>query len=141
MFTRRRDTMHLRNKTVVGVVSGSLLLAGLLVRGQQALQAQDQPKGDQGKTSQQKIQPTPLPAALDPADPAITVWMRPASPPARSTPQPTPANVPPPGPQTAEQPAQPSEQGRTGEVRKSGGGFMIRVQSDEVTLQATVIDQ
>jgi VWFA-related protein len=128
--------MHLRNKTVVGVVSGSLLFAGFFVRSQQALQAQDQ-----GKASQQKIQATPLPADVDPNDPAVPVWMRSASPRASSTPQPTPANVPPPGQQPAQQPAQPSQQGKAGEVTKSGGIFTIRVQSDEVTLQATVIDQ
>jgi Ca-activated chloride channel homolog len=128
--------MHLRNKTVVGVVSGSLLFAGFFVRSQQALRAQDQ-----GKASQQKIQATPLPADVDPNDPAVPVWMRPASPRASSTPPPTPANVPPPGQQPAQQPAQPSQQGRAGEVTKSGGIFTIRVQSDEVTLQATVIDQ
>src|SRR5262245_5088370 len=136
MFIRRRDTMHLRNKTVVGVVSGSLLFAGFFVRSQQALRAQDQ-----GKASQQKIQATPLPADVDPNDPAVPVWMRTAGPRASSTPPPTPANVPPPGQQPAQQPAQPSQQGRAGEVTKSGGIFTIRVQSDEVTLQATVIDQ
>ena len=128
--------MHLRNKTVVGVVSGSLLFAGFFVRSQQALRAQDQ-----GKASQQKIQATPLPADVDPNDPAVPVWMRTAGPRASSTPPPTPANVPPPGQQPAQQPAQPSQQGRAGEVTKSGGIFTIRVQSDEVTLQATVIDQ
>src|SRR5215470_3545564 len=107
MFIRRRDTMHLRNKTVVGVVSGSLLFAGFFVRSQQALQAQDQ-----GKASQQKIQATPLPADVDPADPAVPVWMRPSSPRASSTPPPTPANVPPPGQQPAQQPGQPPDKGK-----------------------------
>src|SRR5262249_27675862 len=103
MFIRRRDTMHLRNKTVVGVVSGSLLFAGFFGRSQQVLQAQDQ-----GKASQQKIQAAPLPADIDPNDPAVPVWTRPSSPRASSTPQPTPANVPP-GQQPAQQPGQPSD--------------------------------
>jgi Ca-activated chloride channel homolog len=127
--------MHLRNKTVVGVVSGSLLAVGFFLRANDPVQAQDK-----DKDNQRKVQATPLPADVDPNDPALPVWMRPGSPhaTASSTPAPAPANVPP--GQQPQQP-QPADQSKAGEVTRSGTGFRIRVQSDEVTLQATVIDQ
>src|SRR5215831_9077449 len=131
MFTRRRVTMHLRNKTVVGVIAGSMLFAGYLFQAQDRIQAQDQVKANPAK-----VQPTPLPADVDPSDPAVPVWMRPANPrpAASSTPAPSPANVPP-----GQQPQQQPSQG--GEVTRSGDRFKYTVRSDEVTLQATVIDQ
>lgn len=128
--------MHLRNKTVVGVVSGSLLVAGFFLRAQQALRAQE----SQGKANSAKIQATPLPSDVDPADPAVPVWMRPTGPRAAASSTPAPTVTPGKAP-TGEQPVLPSEPSRAGEVTRSGGGFKIVVRSDEVTLQATVIDQ
>jgi VWFA-related protein len=119
--------MHLRNKTVVGIVSCSVLAAAFFLGAQTTVQ---------GPTNQQ--QATPLPKDVDPTDPALPVWLRPAHPVAKSTPAPTPSG----------KPSQPqpeagglANQGILGEVTKAGGGFTIRVRSDEVTLQATVLDQ
>jgi Ca-activated chloride channel family protein len=122
--------MHLRNKTAVGLFFGALLVTAFILRGQGQLQAQP--------TQPQKVQATPLPADVDPSDPAVPVWMRPATPraAASSTPARTaPGNVPP-----GQQPQQPV-QDNSGEVKKDASGrFIFTVRSDEVTLQATVVD-
>jgi VWFA-related protein len=121
--------MHLRNKTVaVGVVSCSVLAAAFFLGAQTTVQ---------GPANQQP-QATPLPKDVDPTDPALPVWMRPALPVAKSTPAPTPTGKP---GQPQPQPGGQGNQGNLGEVTKTGGGFTIRVRSDEVTLQATVLDQ
>src|SRR5215472_6280155 len=126
MCMPERDTMHLRNKTLVGVVSCSVLATAFFL------------KAVQGQDSQHPPQATQLPKDVDPTDPALPIWMRPAHPVAKSTPAPNPAATP---AQPQPQPEQPG-QGHLGEVTKSGsGGFTIRVRSDEVTLQATVLDQ
>jgi Ca-activated chloride channel homolog len=130
MSTPKRDTMHLRNKTAVELFLGALLVTALILLGQNQLQAQ--------QNQSQKIQAKPLPADIDPSDPAVPVWLRPAAPraAARSTPAPgTPGNVPP-----GQQPQQPV-QDNAGEVKRdSSGRFIFTVRSDEVTLQATVVD-
>jgi Ca-activated chloride channel homolog len=117
--------MHLRNKTAVGLVFCSVLAAALFLMAH-AVQGQD---------SQHQPQATPLPKDVDPTDPALPVWMRPAAPVAKSTPAPNPSATP-----SQPQPTQPGR-GDLGQVTKSGTGFSIRVRSDEVTLQATVLDQ
>ncbi len=124
--------MHPRNKTAVGPVFFFLLVTALFWWESRPLQAQ--------QNQPQKPQATPLPADVDPADPALPSWLRTAAPPkaaATSTPAPgVPGNVPP-----GQQPQQPA-QNPAGEVRKdSSGRFVFSVQSDEVTLQATVVDQ
>src|SRR5260370_34601 len=129
MSTPKRDTMHLRGKVVVGILS-SFLLAGVIVALGQGLAAQNA----------EKVQPTPLPKAVDPSDPALPVWLRPAN--ARPVAAPP---TPKPGANPAENPInkqpQPAPEGTVGEVTKSSsGGFVLRVRSDEVTLQATVVD-
>jgi len=129
MSTPKRDTMHLRGKVVVGILS-SFLLAGVIVALGQGLAAQNA----------EKVQPTPLPKDVDPSDPALPVWLRPAN--ARPV---AATSTPKPGANPAENPInkqpQPAPEGTVGEVTKSSsGGFVLRVRSDEVTLQATVVD-
>src|SRR5215471_11249416 len=90
MSTPERDTMRLRNRTVIAVIACSVLAAAVFVRGWDRLQAQG---------SQQPQ--TTLPKDVDPSDPAIPTWMRPATPAhpptASSTPAPNPATKTPPG--------------------------------------------
>src|SRR5215471_12710943 len=117
MCTPKRDTMHLRNKTVVGVVSCSVLATAFLLKGQAV----------QGPDNQHQPQATPLPKDIDPTDPALPVWMRPAHPVAKSTPAPSPTGKP---SQPQPEPGTQGNQGQLGEVTKSGvGGFTIRVRS------------
>jgi Ca-activated chloride channel homolog len=126
--------MHLRNKTAVGLLFGALLVTAFILRGQDQLQAQ--------QNQRQKIQATPLPADVDPADPAVPVWLRPAAPRAAATSTPAPGgtgNVPP-GQQPQPSPQQGQVAPGVGEVIRKGDIYTIRVQSDEVTLQATVVD-
>src|SRR4029077_17573036 len=80
MSMPERDTMHLRNKQVVGVLS-FLLLATTSFWGLQA--QRNQVPGRQNK----HIQPTPPPPDVAPNDPALPVWAKPA------TPAPTPGNA------------------------------------------------
>ncbi len=117
--------MHLRNKTAVGPVFFFLLLTALFSGEHRQLQAQ--------QTQPQKPQATPLPADVDPADPALPVWMRPATT-ARPTATSTPA---PPSPGVVPGGVAPG----VGEVIRKGDQYTMRVMSDEVTLQATVVDQ
>src|ERR1700687_2756414 len=121
MFIPRPDTMLLRNKAAIGVLVFCLLNT-TLSRG--AAGEQDQPKrADQ-------IQPSALPADIDPADPAVPVWMRPARAPTTSNSGAAPAlNVP------ANQPPN-----SVGEVTKDRTGFVIRTRVDEVSLAVTVVD-
>jgi VWFA-related protein len=121
-----------RNKVATGLlfgVLGVLLVAALVLWGHSQVQAQ--------QSQPQKPQATPLPADVDPADPALPVWLRntgtahaaAASTPAPGSPSPAPSG----------QPGQVAP--GVGQVQRKGDQFTIRVQSDEVTLQATVIDQ
>jgi Ca-activated chloride channel homolog len=125
--------MHLRNKTAVGLLFGALLVTAFILRGQNQLQAQ--------QNQRQKIQATSLPADVDPSDPAVPVWLRPSAPraAASSTPAPSTGNVPP-GQQPQPSQQQPQVAPGVGEVIRKGDMYTIRVQSDEVTLQATVVD-
>src|SRR5215469_2340876 len=72
MFSPRRDTMHLHNKTTFTVVL-CLALSLLL-----SVSAFAQPQNPQGQSQPgQAVQPTPLPSDIDASDPALPVWMRP----------------------------------------------------------------
>ncbi|HEY2499667.1 MAG TPA: VWA domain-containing protein [Candidatus Angelobacter sp.] len=123
--------MRLRNKRVVCTISFVLLGATSFW-------------GTQGQTSQpaqnqQRVQPTPIPSDIDPSDPALPVWAKPATPPpgAANVSKP-PANAPSgtqPGQSTGSVPGS-----EVGQVTKSGGQYTFRQQVNEVTLSATVLD-
>src|SRR5581483_613815 len=130
-----RDTMHLRNKQVVGALFFLLLVSAFFVKAQ----AQStQPQSQQGT---QTIQPTPLPPDVDPNDPALPVWEKPATPPPS-------ANTAKPGATgnaAANQPGKegeaPISEGAVGEVTKNAQDvFTYRSMVNEVTLSATVVD-
>jgi Ca-activated chloride channel homolog len=122
--------MHLRSKAVAGVISSSLLIALSLAPGHHRLQAQD---------TARQAQATPLPKDVDPNDPALPVWMRPATTrSAAAAPSSTPTPKAPAANPPGEQP--PPLTPDVGEVKKQDGKFVYRKQVDEVTLQATVMD-
>jgi Ca-activated chloride channel family protein len=141
--------MHLRNDSFVGPSRASLpftlilLVAAWLCMPGLICAQKTQPPQNPGQQNQtQEFHPTPLPQDIDPNDPALPTWMRPATarPSTASTPAPgtgTKAIVP---PDLQPQPGQPPA-GNSAGVTKSGDRFSIRVQSEEVTLQATVMDQ
>jgi Ca-activated chloride channel homolog len=121
--------MHLRNKRVVGVLSFLLLVSGSFV-GTQAQSSQPQ---------QQSIQATPLPPDVDPNDPALPVWAKPATPPPSASKPAAAGNVP--ANPAGKAPDQPISEGSVGEVTKnSSGGFTYVSRVNEVTLSATVLD-
>src|SRR5579872_772347 len=128
--------MHLRNKRpVLGVVF--LFLFSAFAFQARAQNSQDQPR----------IQPPALPSDVDPGDPALPVWMRPAAPAANRNPSPaggatTPGT--PPGNNAANNVPPDNENatpGKTGEVTADKGSFRYRKEVEEVTLSATVVDQ
>src|ERR1051325_1538962 len=128
MSMPERDTMRLRNKRVIGTLSFVLLGASSFW-------------GTQGPTTQpqqnqQRVQPTPLPSDIDPSDPALPIWARPATPAPSANTKPT-TNVPP-----AQQPGQqqPIPGSEVGAVTKNGDRYVFRSQVNEVTLSATVLD-
>jgi Ca-activated chloride channel family protein len=129
MFMPERDTMRLRNKRVIGTLSFVLLGASSFWG--------TQGPATQPLQNQQRIQPTPVPSDIDPADPALPVWAKPA------TPAPTAANKPatnvPPAQQPGQTPQQPGAD-TVGAVTKSGDRYVFRSQVNEVTLSATVLD-
>jgi VWFA-related protein len=96
--------------------------------------AQSQPVQPQ---NQQRIQATPLPADIDPSDPALPVWAKPATPAATANTKPvTPGSVP-----GNQKPQERLEEGSIGVVTKdSKGGFTFISQVNEVTLSAVVLD-
>jgi Ca-activated chloride channel homolog len=119
--------MHLRNKAAIGIALGLALGSILNSAGQEP-------------ASSRKVVPTPLPSDINPTDPAIPVWMRPApTAAAASTPAPGKPGQPAPGAQPGAQTPAGQEPG-VNEVTKSGDRFLYRQQVDEVTLQATVVD-
>jgi Ca-activated chloride channel homolog len=130
MYMPERDIMRLRNKQVVGTVF-FLLLGATSFWGTQGPTTQPQ-------QNQQRIQATPIPSDIDPSDPALPVWAKPAAPPpgaANASKPATPANVPP-----GKQP-QPQQPGNTvGEVTKSEGIYVFRAQVNEVVLPVIVTD-
>jgi Ca-activated chloride channel homolog len=131
--------MHRRNNQVVGLFLFLLLVTNPFM----GIQAQpNQAPGTQAQGTQ-PVQPTPLPPDVDPNDPAIPVWAKPATPPAAANnagnKPATAANVP---AQPGKPPEQPVGEGAiVGEVTKnSSGGFTYKSIVNEVTLSATVLD-
>src|SRR5689334_14876725 len=131
MSMPERDTMHLRNKKAVGVLFFTLAATAFL--GGQA-----QPSQPQAQTPQ-RVEPTHLPPDVDPYDPALPVWARPATPPPSAAASPAPAaNVP--GKQPGGNPGEaPISEGAVGAVTTDAkGGFTYVSRVNEVTLSATV---
>ena len=133
MFSPKRDTMHLRNKTTLAVVF--CLVLSLFLSGS----AFARPQSPQGQQQQnQTFQPTPLPSDIDTTDPALPVWMRPTAPPPTSKNAGTPpsstagSNVPP--------NQRPQQQGNIGQVTKNDKGFVFTSLVQNVTLPVTVVD-
>jgi VWFA-related protein len=97
--------------------------------------------GTQAQSSQPQqpsIQATPLPPDVDPNDPALPVWAKPATPPPSAA-KPAAGNVP--ANPAGKAPDQPISEGSVGEVTKnSSGGFTYVSRVNEVTLSATVLD-
>ena len=123
--------MRLRNKQVVGTIF-FVLLGATSFWGSQGPTTQPQ-------QNQQRVQATPIPSDIDPSDPALPVWAKPAAPApgtANASKPATPANVPP-GKQPA--PQQP-QSGSVGEVTKSEGIYVFRAQVNEVVLPVIVTD-
>src|SRR5450432_1891203 len=102
MSMPERDTMRLRNKYVVGSLFFMLLSATFFWGTQQT----NQPQQDQ------HVQATPIPSDIDPSDPALPVWAKPATPTASSAKPVTPGNIPP------NQPQQPGQDSTAGAVTK-----------------------
>ena len=129
--------MHLRNKTVVRVVFAVWFLAFATT-----VFAHSQQPASSGPT---KVQTTPLPSDVDPSDPAVPVWARPAVPPTPTQPAAAAANTPSNTPSKTQPGTLPPdlqhEGGVVGQVTKGDKGFVYRQQVDEVTLHATVLDQ
>jgi Ca-activated chloride channel homolog len=124
--------MHLRNKQVVALLSFLLLVSGFFT-GTHAQSSQPQ-----SQTATQSIQATPLPPDVDPNDPAVPVWAKPATPPSAAKPAAT-GNVP--ANPAGKPPDQPISEGSVGEVTKdASGGFRFVSRVNEVTLSATVLD-
>jgi len=133
MFTPKRDTMHLRNNMVVRVLFVSLLMAT------SALLAQNQP---QAPSSPTRVQPTPLPSDVDPTDPALPVWDRPATPAKPAQPAASAGNTPSTTTPGTLPPDLQRGVGVVGQVTKGEKGqFVYRQRVDEVTLHATVLDR
>src|SRR5215469_5911418 len=134
MFSLKRDTMHLHNKTTLTVVF-CLVLSLFL-----SASAFARPQSPQGQPQQSPtFQPTPLPSDIDTSDPALPVWMKPAAaPPAKNVGTPPPAttgsNVP------ANQRPPQQQQGNIGEVTKNDKGFLFHSLVQNVTLPVTVVD-
>lgn len=123
--------MHLRNSSWLRILT--ILLVGSL----SASWAQNPATPSQP----QKVQPTPLPPDVDPSDPALPVWARPATPtPTKSTTE-AEGNVPATNKPGTLPPDLQREPGQLGQVQQNNGKFVIRVESQEVTLRATVVDQ
>jgi Ca-activated chloride channel homolog len=124
MSMPERDTMRLRNKKLFGTVFFMLLGATSFW-------------GTQGPTTtpqqnQQRVQATPLPADIDPSDPALPAWV--PKPAAAAKPAATPTKVQPglePGPLPGTE---------VGAVTKNGDRYTFRSQVNEVTLSAVVLD-
>jgi Ca-activated chloride channel family protein len=131
MSMPERDTMRLRNKRVIRTLS-FVLLGASSFWGTQGPATQPQ-------QNQQRIQATPVPSDIDPADPALPVWAKPATPaPTAANTKPPATNVPP-AQQPGQTPQQPGNE-TVGAVTKSGDRYVFRSQVNEVTLSATVLD-
>jgi VWFA-related protein len=113
--------MHPRNKNKVFGILAFLLLLTTSFWGTQG--------ATQPPSSPQKVPVTPLPSDIDPSDPALPVWARPAKPAASAnTTKPATLN-------------QPIPQGTVGAVTKDATGqFTYKSLVSEVNLPITVID-
>ena len=132
MYMPERDIMRLRNKQIAGTIL-FVLLGATSFWGTQGPTTQPQ-------QNQQRVQATPVPSDIDPSDPALPVWAKPAAPApgaANSSKPAAPANVPP-GQQPGQQ--QPMPGSAVGQVTKNDGQYTYRSQVNEVTLSATVLD-
>ena len=107
MSMPERDTMRLRNKRVIGTLS-FVLLGASSFWGAQGPATQPQ-------QNQQRIQATPVPSDIDPSDPALPSWAKPATPP------PTAANTKPATPATNVPPAQQPGQGQPNGAEQPNG--------------------
>ncbi len=137
MYMPERDIMRLRNKQIIGTIT-FVLLGATSFWGSQGPATQPQ-------QNQQRVQATPVPSDIDPSDPALPAWAKPATPPpstAKTSQPATPGNV----PSTKQQPGQqqPGEEplvgGGLGEVTKSGGQYVFKSQVNEVILPVIVTD-
>ena len=89
MSMPERDTMRLRNKQVLGTICFMLLSASSFWGTQGAATPPQQ--------NAQSVQATPIPADIDPTDPALPAWAKPATPApgaAKTTKPNAPANIP-----------------------------------------------
>lgn len=128
--------MHLHNKTTFTVVI--CLVFSLFL----SVSAFARPQSPQGQPQQnQSVQPTPLPSDIDPSDPALPVWLKPATPPPAATnknagtPAPTTGNNVP-----TNQPPGQQQQGNVGQVSKGAKGFTYTSLVQNVRLPVTVVD-
>jgi VWFA-related protein len=137
MYMPERDIMRLRNKQIIGTII-FVLLGATSFWGAQGPATQPQ-------QNQQRVQATPIPSDIDPSDPALPVWAKPATPPPGTTnasKPATPGNVPSTKQQPGQQPVQdePLVGGQMGEVTRSGGQYVFRSQVNEVVLPVIVTD-
>ena len=138
MYMPERDIMRLRNKQIIITII-FVLLGATSFWGSQGPTTQPQ-------QNQQRVQATPIPSDIDPSDPALPVWAKPATPPpsaANTSNNPAkPANVPATKQQPGQQPLgeQPLVGSELGEVTKSGGQYVFRAQVNEVILPVIVTD-
>jgi VWFA-related protein len=124
--------MHLRNKRVIGVLGFLLFTSTSFVWAQQSQASQPQSQ------SPTNVQATPLPPDIDPNDPALPTWARPATPPPSANKPAATANIP---ATPGKAPQQPLSEGSVGEVTKNARGeFTYTSLVNEVTLSATVLD-
>lgn len=130
MFTQKRDIMHLRNS------SWFRLLIVLCIGTLSASWAQTPATPSQP----QKVQPTPLPSDVDPSDPALPVWARPATPPPTKNTSEAEGNVPANNKPGALPPDLQRETSQLGQVQRTDKGFVLKVETQEITLRATVVD-
>ncbi len=120
--------MRRHNKATLSVLV--CLCLCVVLAGSALAQSQSQQSSGQQNPA---LQPTPLPSDIDPSDPALPVWLRPATPPAAKT-----ASK---GPQPAvNEDIVPTGPSKLGEVTKDRGGFRMRTLVENVTLPVTVVD-
>src|SRR5579871_1073003 len=80
MCSPKRDIMRRHNKATVSVLV--CLCLCVVLAGSALAQSQSQQSSGQQNPA---LQPTPLPSDIDPSDPALPVWLRPATPPSAKT--------------------------------------------------------
>src|SRR5882762_3813557 len=114
MFMPGRDTMHLRNNKAAGLFLFLLLATGPFLR------SQGQPDKPQSQPAKPQLPSTPLPSDIDPADPALPVWARPAPTAAAAN---SDATKPAANANTPPGQIKPPER-RVGEVTRSGGTYV-----------------